>query len=105
MESTAAGSLVKVATGGAQIDGIVFDVPSASKVVVAVMDRARGPVLRTVELKALSERTEAGDDDRALQLLVRRTAPASRGTGRSGGPSGSGRTAHTRGAAHRPTGR
>ena len=39
---------MKVATGGPQIDGIVFDVPSSSKVVVAVMDRDRGPVLRTV---------------------------------------------------------
>jgi hypothetical protein len=100
-----AGTLVKVATGGPEIDGIVFDVPSASKVVVAVRDRARGPVLRTVDRTALSERTEEGADDRALQLLVRRTAPASRGSARGGSPSGGGRAAHTRGAAHRPTGR
>jgi hypothetical protein len=48
MESAAAGELVKVSTGGPPADGIVFDLPSARKVVVAVSDRARGPVLRTV---------------------------------------------------------
>ena len=105
MDLTAAGNLVKVATAGPQIDGIVFDVPSASKVVVAVMDRTRGPVLRTVDRDALTERTEAGPDDRALQLLIRRTAPASRGTARSEAGGGGGRAAHTRAAAHRPTGR
>ena len=105
MELIGTGTLVKVATAGAEIDGIVFEVPSASKVVVAVMDRARGPVLRTVDRKALSDRTDAGPDDRALQLLVRRTAPASRGAGHVGVRSGGGREAHARAAAHRPTGR
>jgi hypothetical protein len=105
MEQIGAGTLVKVATGGAQVDGIVFDVPSASKVVVAVIDPKRGPVLRTVERDAVSERTDESADDRALQLLVKRTAPASRGSGRSGVPVGQGRTAHARAAAHRPTGR
>jgi hypothetical protein len=105
MEFPGVGDLVKVATGRAEIDGIVFDVPSASKVVVAVMDRTRGPVFRTVERKAVSERADAGPDDRALELLVRRTAPSSRGSGRGGVPAGKARTAHARGAAHRPTGR
>ena len=106
MDNVAAGTLVNVDTGNATIDGIVFDVPSSAKVVVAVIDRKRGPVLRTVERTALSERAEAGEDDRALELLVRRTAPASRGSARSSGPTGSGRgEAHARGVAHRPTGR
>jgi hypothetical protein len=105
MDLTATGTLVKVATDGPQIDGIVFETPSASKVVVAVIDRTRGPVLRTVEQTALSERTEEGPDDRALQLLVKRTSPASRGSARGGARTGPGRAGHTRSATHRPTGR
>src|SRR3712207_9558420 len=49
MEQLAAGDLVKVATAGPQIDGIVFDLPSASKAVVAVIDRRRGPVMGSEE--------------------------------------------------------
>ena len=75
MEPSSTGELVKVATGGPQLDGIVFDTPSRTKVVVAVVDPRRGPVLRTVHPRTLSERTEEGPDDRALQLLVRRTPP------------------------------
>ena len=37
------GDLVKVATAGPLIDGIVFDTPSATKVVVAVVDPVAGP--------------------------------------------------------------
>ena len=106
MELTATGTLVTVAAGGANtIDGIVFEVPNASKVVVAVMDRKRGPVLRTVDRTALSERTDAGRDDRALELLIRRTAPASHAGGSGGVRGGHGRAAHSRPPAHRPTGR
>jgi hypothetical protein len=105
MELTRAGDLVKVATGGPDIDGIVVDVLAGSKVVVAVMDRVRGPVLRTVPRKALAERAEAGAGDRALQLLARRTLPAARG----GAPGAAGvaarRAGHTRAATHRTTGR
>src|SRR3954462_12245642 len=105
MDPIAVGSLVTVDTGQAPSDGIVFDLPSSAKAVVALMDRARGPVLRTVPQAALSERAEAGEHDRALQLLVRQTAPASRGAGRGGSNGGGARDAHGRAAAHRPTGR
>lgn len=105
MELTGAGDLVKVATAGPQIDGIVFDTPSDSKAVVAVMDRTRGPVLRTVDRNVLTERTEAGADDRALQLLIRRTPPVTHGAGRGASGDGAGRAGHTRTASHRTTGK
>jgi hypothetical protein len=73
MEPVSAGALVKVAGGGPVLDGIVFDTPSNSKAVVAVVDPVRGPAFRTVHPKTLSERTEEGPDDRALRLLIRRT--------------------------------
>jgi hypothetical protein len=105
MESIAAGELVKVANGGPELDGLVFDTPSHSKVIVAVVDPARGPVLRTVHPRALTPRTEEGPDDRALRLLVRRTPPPVHGSGRGGSAGGRGLAGHPRGAAHRPTGR
>jgi hypothetical protein len=105
MQQIDVGDLVRVATGGPEIDGIVFDVPSASKAVVAVMDRRRGPVLRTFPRTALSERAEAGTDDRALLLLIRRTPPAVHSAARGGTGAGSGHSAHARGVAHRTTGR
>jgi hypothetical protein len=101
-----AGELVKVATGGPQVDGIVFDIPSDAKVVVAMMDRRRGPVLRTVDRKALNERAEAGPDDRALLLLVRRTSRAGHGAAPGwDSAAGSGRAGHTRASRHRTTGK
>jgi hypothetical protein len=105
MEQLGAGDLVKVATAGPQIDGIVFDVPSASKVVVALMDRRRGPVMRTVQRTALTDRAEEGPDDRALRLLVRRTPPAVHSTARTGSGPGRGRAGYTRAAMHRTTGK
>lgn len=105
MEAPVPGELVKVATGGPELDGIVFDNPSRSKVVVAVVDASRGPVLRTFDPKALSERTEEGPDDRVLQLLIRRTPSPVRGGSRGGVSSGRVRQGHARGAAHRPTGK
>jgi hypothetical protein len=105
MDSTAAGGLVKVATGGPEIDGIVFDTPSATKVVVAVIDPGRGPVFRTVHPSALSERTEEGAHDKALRLLIRRTPPPVHGSARGGAGVGRGRAGHTRAATHRTTGR
>src|SRR3954463_10170202 len=105
MEQIGKGDLVKVATAGPVIDGIVFDVPSASKVVVAVIDRTRGPVMRTVHRRDLSERTEEGSADRALQLLVRRTPPPVHSAARAGGGGGQGRAGHTRAAGHRTTGK
>jgi hypothetical protein len=105
MEEIDVGSLVVVDFEKWQSDGIVFELPSDAKAVVAVIDNKRGPVLRSVPRTALTERTDPSDDDRALELLIRRTAPASRGSARSGGKVGGPQDAHARGAAHRPTGR
>jgi len=105
MEPTSAGELVKVANGGSELDGIVFDTPSRSKVVVAVVDPGRGPVFRAVHPKMLTERAEEGPDDRALRLLVRRTPSPLRGAARGGMAAGRGNPGHTRGAMHRTTGK
>jgi hypothetical protein len=105
METTLPGELVKIATGGPELDGIVFDVPSRSKVVVAVVDSRRGPVFRTVPAKSLSAREEEGADDNALQLLIRRTPPPSHDAARGGARGGGARPGHTRAAMHRPTGK
>jgi hypothetical protein len=105
MDSTEVGALVTVAGDGPKLDGIVFDTPSASKVVVAVVDRGRGPVFRTVHLRALSERTADGTDDRVLRMLIKRTPAPARGSARGGAGAGQKRSGHTRGAAHRTTGR
>jgi hypothetical protein len=96
---------VKVDSEGPTVDGIVFDMPSATKVVVAVLDRGRGPGFRTVHPRALSERTSEGPDDKALRLLIRRTPPPAHGAARGGATGGRGRAGHTRAADHRPTGR
>jgi hypothetical protein len=99
------GELVKVAGPGPELDGIVFDTPSDSKVVVAVVDPVRGPLFRSVSPKTLTSREKDGPDDRALQLLIRRTPQPSRGGPRSGSAAGTGRSGFTRGASHRTTGR
>ena len=105
MESIGAGELVTLTDGGPELAGIVFDTPSNSKVVVAVVDRVRGPRFRTVHPSKLSARTEESPDDRALRMLVRRTPPPVHGAARGGNAGGRGRAGHPRGAAHRPTGR
>jgi len=105
MDALRAGQLVTVATGGPELDGIVFDVPSPQKLVVAVVDAQRGPVLRTVAVDTVSEREEAGPRDAALQGLIRRTPPAARGAGAAGKGAVQARRGHVRGAAHRSTGR
>ena len=104
MESLLGGELVKVATGGPELDGIVFDVPSRSKVVVAVLDATRGPVLRTFNADALSEREQEAPADKALKALIRRTPSPVRSGSRGGVSSGKARQGHTRGADHRSTG-
>ena len=81
------GDLVTVTGAGPAADGIVFDTPSAGKVVVAMMDPARGPLFRTVNPKAVSQRAAAGTDDHALQLLIRRTPVPVHGAAR-GAPRG-----------------
>jgi hypothetical protein len=105
MDATHTGELVKVATGGPEIDGIVFDTPSRSKVIVAVVDAKRGPGFRTVHPDTLSERTEEGPDDRALRLLIRRTPVPVRGGARGGTGAGPGSAGHKRAAMHRTTGK
>jgi hypothetical protein len=105
MKAAHIGELVKVAMGGPELDGIVFDTPSRSKVIVAVVDGSRGPGMRTVHPSALSERTAEGPSDAALRLLVHRTPPPVHGAGRAGPHAGRGRAGHTRGATHRTTGR
>ena len=105
MKPATVGELVKVADGSAELDSIVFDTPSNSKVVVAVVDPTRGPSFRTVNPATLSERSEEGPNHRALRLLVRRTAPASHDAARGATRGEQRRSGFTRGAAYRPTGR
>ncbi|MGI8803895.1 MAG: hypothetical protein ACR2KV_17320 [Solirubrobacteraceae bacterium] len=105
MDTPTAGQLVKVSAGGPVLDGIVFDAPSSAKIVVAVVDPGRGPVFRTYAPSDLAQRTEAGPDDRALRLLVRRTPPPAGGSGRGGPGAQRGRSGHTRATTHRTTGR
>ncbi len=97
---------MRVAAGGPPLDGIVFDVPSQNKVIVAVVDRAKGPVFRTVDPSAISAREEPGNQDAPLRALIRRTPLPNRSSGRGGESGGTGRAAgFKRGAAHRATGR
>ncbi len=106
MDEAEIGDLVKVVTAGPEIDGIVFELPSDAKAVVAMVDRERGTVLRTVSRDALREREDEGPNDHALRLLIRRT-PAGGGKGGPGGGAGTGpgRAGFQRAATHRTTGR
>ena len=99
------GDLVTVTGSGAPLDGIVFETPSPSKAVVAVVDAKKGPVFRSVHPDALSDRETEGAHDRALRMLIKRTPPAAHGATR--GPKGSehARAGFSRGANHRSTGR
>jgi hypothetical protein len=105
MDTPSVGEFVKVAGAGPELDAIVFDTPSAAKVVVAVVDPVRGPVFRTVNRKTLTERTEEGPHDRVLRLLIRRTPTPVRGAARGGTGGGRGRSGFARGAMHRTTGK
>ncbi|MEA2219112.1 MAG: hypothetical protein QOJ35_1738 [Solirubrobacteraceae bacterium] len=105
MNPTRAGDLVTVDMDGPKLDGIVFDTPSRSKVVVAVVDAGRGPVMRTVHPDALSERTAEGPADKTLRLLIRRTPPPVHGGARGAPGARQGPAGHTRAATHRTTGR
>jgi hypothetical protein len=105
MELTDAGTLVRISGSGPDADGIVFDAPSRSKIVVAVVDRARGPVFRTVHPETLSARAEAGADDPALTQLIRRTPPPAHGAARGGSGAVRGSSGHARAAMHRTTGK
>jgi hypothetical protein len=105
MESRSVGELVKIADGGPPLDGIVFDVPSRTKVVVAVVDPSRGPMFRTVNPSALSERADEAPADRALHMLIRRTPAPARGKANAGSSTGRGSRGHARGTMHRTTGK
>jgi hypothetical protein len=106
MEPTSDSELVTVAEGGRELDGIVFDAPSKTKVTVAVMDPTRGPQFRTVHPDTLTPRTEAGPDDRALSLLIRRTWQPARGGSAAGQATAKrGQDGHARAAMHRTTGK
>jgi hypothetical protein len=105
MASTGIGALVTISGERSSTDGIVFDVPSRSKAVVAVMDASRGPLFRTVHPDTLTERSDEGPDDRALRLLIRRTPGARTAAVAEGSTKRREDPGHTRGAAHRPTGR
>lgn len=105
METVAIGDLVSVAGSGPALDGIVYDTPSHSKVVVAVVDPRRGPGFRTVHPKTLTEREKEGSHDPALRLLIRRTPPPAHGAARGGVTGRKGRAGFTRGATHRTTGK
>jgi hypothetical protein len=99
------GQLVKVAGRGPERDGIVFDTPSAQKVVVAVVDPRRGPSFRTVRPGVLSERPEEGPDDAALRALLRRTPLPAHDRARGGPGAAHGQPGHSRAAMHRTTGK
>jgi hypothetical protein len=101
MEPITVGELVKVATGGRDVNGIVFDIPSATKVVVAVVEPGRGPTFRTVNPVALSDRSAEGPDDKPLRLLIRRTPSPIHGAARGAPGSGRASAGHTRAATHR----
>jgi hypothetical protein len=105
MEEASPGDLVTVADGSAQLDGLVFERPSRSKVVVAVVDPTRGPLFRTVDPSTVTEREQEGPNDRALRLLVRRTPPPANAVAPGATRGGQRRAGFTRGTAHRPTGR
>ena len=97
------GQLVIVATDDGDLDGVVAHIDSLVKVQVAVEQPGSGPMFRTAHPKSLTPRDEPGPADEALRSLIHRGAAA--GHNAPGGSSGGGRRAHTRGAAHRPTGR
>jgi hypothetical protein len=105
MEAASNGELVTVVDDGPALDGIVFDTPSRTKVVVAVLDPTRGPVFRTVHPRTLSEREQEGPADRALRALMRRTPPPVRGGAGDRGGTGRASRGHSRGTMHRTTGK
>ena len=95
------GDLVSVDTGGPKLDAVVHDVPSSAKVVVAVVDDKRGPVLRPVAIETVSEREAEGPNDSALHALLRRTPAPEHGKSRGGKGGGHGRAGHGKTSMHR----
>jgi len=100
MKSLHEGQLVTVTDDGQTVDGIVFQVQSVLKAVVAVPDDEHGAAFRTVHRSTLKERG-AGEHDEALKKVIRRTPHGGRGAVRGGGVQGS--RGHSKGASHRTT--
>jgi hypothetical protein len=105
VESIRAGDLVKLGTDGREQDGIVFDTPSAHKVVVAIVDAHRGPLFRTVHPKSLAARLDEGPDDPALRRLLRRTPRRIHSEARGETAVRRGAAGHARAPTHRTTGK
>jgi hypothetical protein len=105
MDSVQPGDRVNVVTETGSHAAIVFDTPSRTKVVVAIVAGGRGPAFRTVNPKLLSERNEDAADDTALRLLIKRSPPPARGSASAWTGAGHGRAGHARGSMHRTTGK
>ena len=106
MTSLQAGQRVTVALPRVTLDGIVFQAAGPQKVIVAVPDRGKGTVLRTVAVDVVSERETDGALDDELRKLIRRTPSTARGGANAGkGAGGAGQAGHNRSPAHRTTGR
>jgi len=105
MDSDGPSDLVTIDAAGHPLDGILFDRPSSGKLVVAVVDPKRGPVLRTVDAKTVTERETDSPGDKALRSLIRRTPAPVHGAARGASGIGSGRAGHTRASMHRTTGK
>ena len=99
------GALVTVATGGPLIDAIVVSRPSPQKAIVAMVDAAKGPVLRPVAVTALAERGAEGPQDKTLHNLIRRSGHALGAGPHDGAGSVRGRRGHARTAMHRRAGK
>lgn len=105
MEPFEVNQLVKVSTGGPASDGIVVEIPSSHKIVVAVVDAQKGPIFKTFAPEALSEREDEGPQDAVLHALIRRNPGTTRGGARSGGGAVRGSRGHAPTASHRTTGK
>ena len=103
MKTFREGELVTVDRDGDSVDGMVAHAESLVRIVVAVPDSERGAVLRTVHPRVLSERTEPGPDDQALERAIERI-PGGRGGERGGGGGGRGSRGYGRTTGHRRSG-
>lgn len=105
MTSLRAGELVTVAAEHGERDGIVFQIPSRSKILVAVTDATRGAVMRSFHPDVVAARDDAGMYDEALRALIRRTPTGGGGAPRGSAGPGGGSRGHSRAPSHRTTGR
>ena len=94
------GQLVKVTENGTAVDGIVFQVESVLKAIVAVPDEEHGAAFRTVHRSTIKER-QPGEHDDALRKAIKKSQSLGHGP-RGSGPS-RGLRGHTGAAGHRTT--